>query len=123
MNQHKITIIKGVLGAFFFVNLQAVTAFLDKNISVMEKLVSIIDVIIAIAAIYFAFKLNSLLQNHPKIVQNTIWFGLLLNLASVIWIRLLVIWFIFYAVISIYLLVTIKGALKETNPVPTSLNT
>ena len=119
-----ITIIKGWLGGLFLLNADTIFELIGQSYYKGSlRYVVIVNLILAIVCIYFAFKLDKLVKTSYKFVYYTIWFGLLYTIVTSLFTQLVYVWFALYIVVSAVILYYLRKAKKELTTVVPPLPT
>ena len=109
-----ITTIKGWLGGLFLLNADTIFELIGQSYykGSLRYLV-IVNLVLAIVCVYFAFKLDKLVKTSYKFVYYTIWFGLLYTIVTSLITQLVYVWFALYVIVSAIILYYLQKAKKE----------
>jgi uncharacterized membrane protein len=120
-----ITTVKGWLGGLFLLNLDTIFTLLGKSYNTTPtRYVTIVNLILAVVCVYFAFKLDSLVKTSFNFVHYTIWFGLVYTIISELATVLNIPWTVLYIAVSAVILYYLHKAKKDLaiiNPAPTPI--
>ncbi len=78
----------------------------------------VVNLILAVVCVYFAFKLDTLVKTSYKFVYYTIWFGLLYTIITSLFTQLVYVWMVLYMGVSGVIIYYLHKAKKELTAVP-----